>query len=63
LLDASFHSPEDAHPLRLKFHQGATADAAYNNSIHCIAGKGIHGLALTMVMVGIAIADYLVLST
>jgi hypothetical protein len=63
LLDASFHSPEDAHPLSLKLHQGAAPDAAYNDSIHCIAGKGVHGLALTMVMVCIAIADGFELAT
>jgi hypothetical protein len=49
--------------LSLEIHQGAAPDAAYNDSIHCIAGKGIHGLALTMVMVCIAIANGLVLST
>jgi hypothetical protein len=63
LLDASFHSPEDAHPLSLKLHQGAAPDTAYNDSIHCIAGKGVHGLALTMVMVCIAIADGFELAT
>jgi hypothetical protein len=57
LLDAPFHSPEDSDPLSLKSHQGAAPYSSYNHSIHRTTGKGFHGLALTVSMVGIGIAD------
>jgi len=63
LLHTPFHCPKDAHPLSLKPHQGAAPYAAYDNSVHSVARKGFHGLALTMRMVGVAIADGFELST
>jgi hypothetical protein len=63
LLHAPFDRPEDADPLSLKPHQGATPYAAHHNGIHSVAGKRFHGLALTLRMVSVAVADGFKLST
>ena len=57
LFHAPLHSPEDADPLSLKPHEGAAPYPAYNNRIHRVAGEGLHGLTLTMRMVGVSVAD------
>jgi len=62
LFHTPFHCPEHTDPLGLKPHQGAAPYAAYHNRIHRIARKSLHGLALAMRMVGVAVADRFELS-